>query len=262
MADILKLYFDELKPFKATNEENLILYHKWKSGDTRAYDRLVRNFLPLVIKIAKKYGSSSSSLQDLISEGNINLLIGINKFEESKGALASYLVLWIEAGIIKYLKKPEYFTRLDDEDTKELISDQIEDKEDSILKSNIFLDTLSRQDRSILELAFGIGHKQQYDVNEIADILCISSVTVRNKFKSITGITISSIIEKEMNFETCDKHANTIQLWLDDHLEYQDRVTYEVVSRGTNLHLSVIKKSVTEDQKLRIKKHNRLLSSL
>ena len=102
--DTLNLYFKGLKPFKATREENLELINKWKSGDMRAYDRLVKNFLPFVIKIAKKYVSSQSSLDDLIQEGNMNLLIGLNKFEESKGELAPYLALWIDAGIVRFMK--------------------------------------------------------------------------------------------------------------------------------------------------------------
>ena len=188
--DILKLYFNELKPFNATREENLLLISKWKEGDVRAYDRLVRNFLPLVVKISKKYGSSSSSLEDLIASGNEYLLKGLAKFEESKGELAPYLVRWIEAGIIRFLKgengvvhipenvvnmgtRNEYFyldisTGDEDKDTwVDRIEDVVEEIEEDY-RVHAFLNSLSDRDRIIVKMHFGIDHEKSFESKEIA----------------------------------------------------------------------------------------------
>lgn len=195
--DILKLYFNELKPFKATREENLLLISKWKEGDARAYDRLVRNFLPFVIKIAKKYGSSSSSLEDLIASGNEYLLKGLNSFEESKGELAPYLVRWIEAGIIRFLKGengavhiPEnvvnmgsfsanyfYLDQEGDEERKFELEDKIEE-EICYKKVLIFLESINERDRIILEMHFGIGYDESFDTLEIANAVGLTRVRV------------------------------------------------------------------------------------
>ena len=204
--DILKLYFDELKPFVATNEGNLVLYHNWKSGDTRAYDRLVRNFLPLVIKIAKKYTIKYGTLHDAISYGNEYLLMGLNKFEEDKGVLAQYMYAWIQAGIIRYLKSLNGVVRIpesafnkgvqnsyfyldnhtgDEEHDRwsDRLLDDIEEVDDEEMRiQNIrltkFFARMSDRDKSIFEMYYGIGHEQPFDVIDIANELGLSRVRI------------------------------------------------------------------------------------
>ena len=194
--DILRLYFNDLQKFRATREENLELISKWKEGDMRAYDKLVRHFLPLVIKIAKKYGSSSSSLEDIIQEGNMNLLKGLEKFEESKGELAPYLVRWVEAGIIRFLKsddivrlpesqeyrKHNYFYLDQEVETDEYkfeIEDTHEEVDDEKLRIqsiliNSWLDQFKPKDRLILEMFY----LKEMERGEIAEALSLTRARV------------------------------------------------------------------------------------
>jgi RNA polymerase sigma factor (sigma-70 family) len=195
--DILKLYFDELKPFKSTNEENLILYHKWKKDDMRAYDRLVRNFLPLVIKIAKKYTVKYGTLHDAISYGNEYLLKGLNSFDHELGDLAQYLYAWIQAGIIRYLKSLNGVIRIpesaynkgiqnsyfhldvdtgDEEGDKwsDRMIDDTEEVDDEHLRiqniriSNFFA-SMSDRDKLIFEMYYGIGYDEPFETIDIAN---------------------------------------------------------------------------------------------
>lgn len=209
--DILKLYLNELKPFVATQEENTELISKWKAGDMRAYDRLVKNFLPLVIKIAKKYISSSSSLEDLICSGNEYLLMGINKFEESKGALAPYLAMWIEAGIVRFIKGdngavhiPEnvmnmktfsanyFYLDQVNEDSKFELEDKI-DEETYYPKVIEFLSSLCDRDKAIIELAFGINSTHCHTSKEISEITGYTVARINQIFKKITGTDIRKV---------------------------------------------------------------------
>lgn len=78
------------------------LQKKQKNGDISAKEKIVKSNLRFVITIAKKYQNHGLDLEDLISEGNIGLLIAIEKFEPSKGyKFISYAVWWIRQSILR-----------------------------------------------------------------------------------------------------------------------------------------------------------------
>ncbi len=69
-------------------------------GDTRAAHRLVEANLRFVVKIAFEYRSYGIPMPDLIQEGNIGLMKGVQKFDpDRKIRLISYAVWWIRAYI-------------------------------------------------------------------------------------------------------------------------------------------------------------------
>ena len=63
-----------------SREEEIALTHKAKTGDKEARNKVVSANLRFVISIAKKYQHQGMELQDLISEGNLGLLIAIDRF--------------------------------------------------------------------------------------------------------------------------------------------------------------------------------------
>jgi RNA polymerase primary sigma factor len=70
----------------------------------RARARLVSCNLRLVISIAKKYRSSGMPFLDLIQEGNIGLMRGVEKFEYRRGyKLSTYATWWIRQSIARAL---------------------------------------------------------------------------------------------------------------------------------------------------------------
>ncbi|MGP1415985.1 MAG: sigma-70 family RNA polymerase sigma factor [Treponema sp.] len=82
-------------------------------GDKKAKQKLIDSNLRFVIKIAKKYRNSELSFSDLISEGNIGLMLAADKFDPSKGfRFISYAVWWIKQTILKAISEKSKIIRL------------------------------------------------------------------------------------------------------------------------------------------------------
>ena len=82
---MLEEYFKELEKFVAIpKEEEHELLVKAKSGDRKAYERMINSNLKFVISIAKSYQGQGLPLEDLISEGNIGLIKGLERFDTNK----------------------------------------------------------------------------------------------------------------------------------------------------------------------------------
>jgi len=75
-------------------------------GDTKAGHRLVEANLRFVVKVAFEYRWYGLPLSDLVQEGNVGLMKGVQKFDPDKQIrLISYAVWWIRAYVQNHVLK-------------------------------------------------------------------------------------------------------------------------------------------------------------
>lgn len=99
--DALHLYLREIGRVKLlTPKEELALARRIKRGDKAAQEHMIKANLRLVVKIARDYEGLGVPLLDLINEGNLGLMKGVEKFDPNKGAkLSTYAAWWIKQNI-------------------------------------------------------------------------------------------------------------------------------------------------------------------
>lgn len=94
----LQIYIKDLKKFSPlTVEEEKRLFEKLSQGDQEAKEQIVTAYLPLVIKIAKRFTYYGTSISDLISEGNIGLMRAAERFDYTMGQrFGKYASWWVK----------------------------------------------------------------------------------------------------------------------------------------------------------------------
>jgi RNA polymerase primary sigma factor len=89
------------------------LSQKAQEGDRAAYDRMVSANIPLVVSIARNYGSTHLDSEDLIQEGMIGLCIAVERFDAAKGfRFSTYATYWIRQRVLRALDRQSRLIRL------------------------------------------------------------------------------------------------------------------------------------------------------
>lgn len=103
--DPVRMYLKEIGtvPLLTANEE-LELAKRKQDGDEYAKQRLIEANLRLVVSIAKRYIGRGMSFLDLVQEGNLGLIKGVEKFDYTKGfKLSTYATWWIRQSVTRAL---------------------------------------------------------------------------------------------------------------------------------------------------------------
>ncbi len=103
--DPVRMYLKEIGTVPLLNaDEELELAKRKADGDERAKDRLIEANLRLVVCIAKRYTGRGMSFLDLVQEGNLGLIKGVEKFDYTKGyKLSTYATWWIRQSVTRAL---------------------------------------------------------------------------------------------------------------------------------------------------------------
>lgn len=187
-------------------EEHQLLKQLGQDGQ-QARQKLIEHNLRLVVYIARKFENTGIPVEDLISIGTIGLIKAVNTFDnEKKIKLATYASRCIENEILMQLRrtsKMRYEVSLDeplkiDYDGNELLlSDVMGTEEDSIYQHiekdidysllQTAMSRLTKRERMILELRFGLRGKEERTQKEVADLLGISQSYISRLEKKIIG---------------------------------------------------------------------------
>ena len=103
--DPVRMYLKEIGTVPLLSADEELRRAKRKAdGDEDAKERLIEANLRLVVSIAKRYTGRGMSFLDLVQEGNLGLIKGVEKFDYTKGyKLSTYATWWIRQSVTRAL---------------------------------------------------------------------------------------------------------------------------------------------------------------
>lgn len=192
-------------PMPLTADEECATLQRLVRGDVDAKSELVERNLRLVVYIARKFENTGVDTEDLISVGTIGLIKAVGSFDASKNIkLATYASRCIENEILMCLRRVSKLKSeisLDeplnvDWDGNELLMSDIlgtdadivsKDIENSVEKQLLWeaLSKLSKREKLIMKLRFGLLGSEEKTQKEVADMLGISQSYISRLEKKI-----------------------------------------------------------------------------
>lgn len=181
------------QPLSTQEEEQLL--KGMQEGDVSCRNRLIEHNLRLVAHVVKKYSNTIYETDDLISIGTIGLIKAVDSFNQNKGIrLATYASRCIENELLMLMRSSKKQSRevslfdpvgSDKEgNTIQLLdicvaeeTDIIEQMEEqqNLSKLQEYIDkVLTKREREIIVLRYGLSGGREVTQREIADKLNIS----------------------------------------------------------------------------------------
>ncbi len=194
--DIISSYLKEINRIPLiTYDEEYDLALKAKSGDMKAREKLINSNLRFVVSVAKQFQGQGLPFEDLIDEGNIGLMVALDKYEPEKGYhFISYAVWWIRQSIMKAINEKSRAVRLPLNRANELV--QIQKAQKKLMVAN-------DGEVSLEEL----GKETGLDTELIKDLLAINremislDAPIMNKGEESTSKVVDSIEYEGMSPE-------------------------------------------------------------
>ena len=195
---------NDILPAPLTKEEEDEIILKLPQ-DEDAKSILIERNLRLVVYIARKFENTGVYVEDLISIGTIGLIKAINTFNPTKNIkLATYASRCIENEILMYLRKNQLKNcevSIDEPlnvvwDGNELLLSDILGTENDVIYHGIeeevdrtllmqAMEKLSKREKMIMELRFGLNQHKEKTQKEVADYLGISQSYISRLEKRI-----------------------------------------------------------------------------
>ena len=191
------------QPLTASQEREYL--QKYTEGDLEAKHILIERNLRLVAHIVKKYQTTEEELEDLLSIGTIGLIKAVVTFDADKNVrLGTYAARCIENEILMYLRTKKKLSReislyepigTDREGNEIQLFDVIETNEKDVEQKielqgdikNLYKymeQELSKRERLVLKMRYGLYNEEEYTQREIAKRLGISRSYVSRIEKS------------------------------------------------------------------------------
>ena len=195
----------EALPKAYTYEEEQQKIFEMLSGKESVKKELIEHNLRLVVYIARKFDNTGVDLDDLISVGSIGLIKAVNTYKPDKNIkLATYASRCIENEILMFLRKTSKIKgeisldeplNVDYEGNELLLSDILGTDSDIVYKAieesaereilRKAIDKLSKREKIIMNLRFGLDGSDELTQKEVADLLNISQSYISRLEKKI-----------------------------------------------------------------------------
>ena len=195
----------DVLPPPLSKEEEEKLVSELAAGDDKTKSILIERNLRLVVYIARKFENTGVGVEDLVSVGTIGLIKAVNTFNpDKKIKLATYASRCIENEILMYLRRNSkvkaeisFYEPLNiDWDGNELLLSDILGTEndtvynlieDEVYRELLFtaMKNLSKREKEIVQLRFGLQGYKEKTQKEVADMLGISQSYISRLEKKI-----------------------------------------------------------------------------
>ncbi len=169
-------------------------FKKMAEGDMEARTKLIEHNLRLVAHIVRKYYSAHKNQEDLISIGSIGLIKAIDSFKHECGArFATYAAKCIQNEILMHFRSQKKLqievsinetidvdrdgnplTYIDIISVEDTIAEDIDKKIHAEKAFSLINSILSKRERLILVMRFGLGGDEPLTQREVAERLSIS----------------------------------------------------------------------------------------
>lgn len=200
-------YSNDVFPEPLSSDEEMMCIDKMLQGDKEARNSLIEHNLRLVAHIVKKFESSTNDVDDLIGIGTVGLIKGIDTYSPLKKVkLTTYAAKCAENEILMYFRANKKNAKnvsiydgisYDKEGNEITVLDILKTKdpdylEDLYVKDNIqllkkYFSILSKREREIICMRYGIGGGDEKTQKEIANSMGISrSYVSRIEKRAIT----------------------------------------------------------------------------
>lgn len=205
--DIHYIGGSEALPPPLTTEEEGDLLRKLPQQEFNVKRTLIERNLRLVVYIARKFENTGMDIEDLTSIGTIGLIKAINTYNPGRNIkLATYASRCIENEILMFLRKNSKLrseVSIDeplnvDWDGNELLLSDILGTDGDLIQKNLddkidkellitAMTKLSRREKKIMEMRFGLNNQREKTQKEVADMLGISQSYISRLEKRILG---------------------------------------------------------------------------
>lgn len=195
---------DTLPP-PLSKEEEAKTFAELAENSSQARETLIVHNLRLVVYIAKKFESTGTGVEDLISIGTIGLIKAVNTFRPDKNIkLATYASRCIENEILMFLRKSSQYRNeisideplnIDWDGNELLLSDILGTDEDVVNKGieseaergmlREAVESLGGREKQIMQMRFGLLDGKEKTQKEVADLIGISQSYISRLEKKI-----------------------------------------------------------------------------
>jgi RNA polymerase sporulation-specific sigma factor len=190
-------------PLNDAEEEKKLI--EFKNGSIEARNILITHNLRLVVYIAKKFESTKINIEDMISIGSMGLIKAVQTFKMEKNIkLATYASRCIENEILMHLRKTQKSRQdvsldevlnVDSEGNEMVLADILCSEDDQALdemtkaedERKLFeaIESLSKKEKEIISMRYGLFGKEELTQKEVADLMGISQSYISRLEKRI-----------------------------------------------------------------------------